>query len=98
YLMAGLKADTPAQVPNFCCMAAGPQLVDVDGDGVLDLTAGSYDPGAVYWFKGRGHGAFHARHMLLNLTGLPVLPVPEMNPYEKRNAATNIAWTYWDAN
>src|SRR5690606_9235648 len=36
------------------------QFADVNGDGFADLISGSYDPGAVYLFRGQGNGKFAA--------------------------------------
>lgn len=41
------------------------QFVDVDGDGKLDLVAGSRNLGGIFWFKGMGHGNFEGGQMLL---------------------------------
>jgi hypothetical protein len=108
YLMAGLSGDEPARSPNHCCVASGPQLQDIDGDGILDLTSGSYAPGFVYWFKGRGDGKFHLRQILTDTAGWPAMPMPEQNPYAEvygesgantlGNYMANIAWTDWDDN
>ena len=38
--------------------------MDFDGDGILDLVSGSYDPGEFYLFRGKGKGEFHARETI----------------------------------
>jgi hypothetical protein len=70
WLMAG---DHVAQVPIYCCVAASPVIADIDQDGIADLVSGSYDPGAIYWFKGRGKGQFETRQMLTDSVGVPIL-------------------------
>ncbi len=96
WLMSG---EAPAAVPNFCCVASGPQIVDVDGDHILDLTSGSYAPGAIYWFKGLGDGRYATRLMFTDFLGLPVFAHPEkVYEYDSRSDsyAANIAWIDWD--
>jgi hypothetical protein len=50
--------------------------VDFDGDGILDLVSGSYDPGELYWFRGLGKGKFAAREVIRDKSGKPILRVP----------------------
>lgn len=57
---------------NFCCIATGIRMADIDGDGKDDLTAGHYAPGYTYWFQGRKDG-FAPRQVLTEFSGLPVL-------------------------
>lgn len=35
-----------AHIRNFCCVAAGPRMVDINDDGIDDLVAGTYSPGS----------------------------------------------------
>jgi hypothetical protein len=57
--------------------------VDYDGDGILDLVSGSYDPGELYLFRGLGKGRFAAREVIRDKTGKPVLKVPnQKSPVE----------------
>jgi WD40 repeat protein len=51
--------------------------VDFDGDGILDLVSGSYDPGEIYLFRGLGKGRFAARETIKDKSGKPVLKVPD---------------------
>lgn len=99
-----MMEDQPARIENWCCMAVGPQFVDLDGDGVLDLTAGSYG-GPSYWFKGQGGTQFKLPHQLLGFHGTTLLAHPET--FAKRDAngmpdgivdsyAANIAWAKWN--
>jgi hypothetical protein len=50
--------------------------VDFDGDGILDLVSGSYDPGELYLFRGLGKGQFAAREVIRDKSGKPILKVP----------------------
>jgi hypothetical protein len=50
--------------------------VDFDGDGILDLVSGSYDPGELYLFRGQGHGKFAASEVIKDKSGHPILKVP----------------------
>jgi hypothetical protein len=51
--------------------------VDFDGDGILDLVSGSYDPGELYLFRGLGGGKFAAREVIKDRSGKPILRVPD---------------------
>jgi hypothetical protein len=51
--------------------------VDFDGDGILDLVSGSYDPGELYLFRGLGKGRFAAREVIRDKSGQPILKVPK---------------------
>ena len=64
--------DDVATVQNFCCVAAGIRMADIDGDGRDDLTAGSYAPGLIYWFRGESEG-FAARRSLTDRDGIPLI-------------------------
>ena len=50
--------------------------MDFDGDGILDLVSGSYDPGELYLFRGLGKGRFAAREVIRDKSGRPILKVP----------------------
>jgi hypothetical protein len=50
--------------------------VDFDGDGILDLVSGSYDPGELYLFRGEGKGKFAAREVIKDKAGKPIVKVP----------------------
>lgn len=67
YVQAGGR---DAQVPITCCVSFVPQIVDFDGDGIDDLVSGSY-PGDIYFFTGRGGGAFDAPVLQRNVNGDP---------------------------
>ena len=66
------SVDGPIHLPNFCCIAPTGRFADIDGDGIDDFTAGSYAPGAIYWFKGLGNGRYRERHMLTDREGIPI--------------------------
>jgi len=44
---------------------------------MLDLVSGSYDPGELYLFRGRGHGVFEASEVIKDKSGRPILKVPD---------------------
>lgn len=46
---------TPYSVDQFCCVGFTPQLIDLDEDGYMDITTGSYQ-GEVYWLRGSDIG------------------------------------------
>ena len=50
--------------------------MDFDGDGILDLISGSYDPGEIYVFRGLGGGKFKARDTIVDKSGKPILRHP----------------------
>jgi hypothetical protein len=93
--------EQPAKVVNFCCMAAAPQFADIDGDGIADLTAGSYG-GPVYFLKGLGGLQFVYPTQFLNGFGSTVVPNPvalyQIMPYfaprggKADSHATNVTW------
>jgi FG-GAP-like repeat len=85
-----------AMLHNFCCTATGVRFADIDGDGVDDLTAGSYLPGLIYWFPGEA-GGLGPRQILTDWSGLPILARLDeaaSNPYD--NYAAKPAWMDWD--
>jgi hypothetical protein len=63
-------------------------LVDFDGDGTLDLVSGSYDPGALYLFRGRGHGTFAAFEVIKDKGGKPILK----DPHQKQPVESFGSW------
>jgi hypothetical protein len=44
-------------------------LVDLDGDGKLDVISGSYSPGELYLFRGKGNGEFAEGEVIKDSTG-----------------------------
>ena len=63
--------DGIAMLWNGCCLGVNAEFADLDRDGILDMTASSYKPGGVYWFKGSTEG-FLPRVMLTDKNGLPL--------------------------
>ena len=51
--------------------------MDFDGDGILDMISGSYDPGDLYLFRGLGKGKFAARKLLRDEKGVPLVHHPK---------------------
>ncbi len=51
--------------------------MDFDGDGAPDFISGSYDPGALYLFRGKGRGEFSASEVINDKEGRPILKVPD---------------------
>ncbi|MDD2425724.1 MAG: VCBS repeat-containing protein [Bacteroidales bacterium] len=49
YLQAG---ETDASVESVCCIGFDPFVVDLDGDGVRDVTSGEYKSGFIHLYKG----------------------------------------------
>lgn len=69
--------------------------MDFDGDGHLDLVSGSYDPGEIYLFRGRGKGLFAARETINDRSGQPILRVPDQkHPVE--SFGSWLALVDWD--
>lgn len=69
--------------------------MDLDGDGILDLISGSYEPGALYLFRGRGKGKFAAREVIKDKSGRPILA----HPNQKNKVLSYGSWVNavdWD--
>jgi len=41
---------------QWCCIGIHPRLVDLDGDGYLDIVSGQYNPGLISWWRGSKDG------------------------------------------
>ena len=41
---------------QWCCIGIHPRLVDLDGDGYLDIVSGQYNPGKISWWRGSDKG------------------------------------------
>jgi hypothetical protein len=52
--------------------------VDFDGDGILDLISGSYDPGHFYLFRGKGKGEYLAQETITDKNGKPIVTNTKM--------------------
>ena len=65
-----------AEVRIYCCIGAQARFHDIDGDGVLDMLANSYDPGNLYLFRGRGNNKFAAREEVSDKSGTPIRSSP----------------------
>ncbi|QDV39241.1 FG-GAP repeat domain-containing protein [Tautonia plasticadhaerens] len=69
--------------------------MDFDADGTLDLISGSYDPGELYLFRGRGEGDFDPPEVIKDRDGRPILKVPD----QKDRVESFGSWTTlvdWD--
>ncbi len=83
-----------ARVTVYCCVGSSPQFVDFDGDGKLDMISGSYEPGALYLFRGLGDGKFAAREVIKDTSGKPILKVPDQKDRSESfcNWVTLVDW------
>lgn len=52
-------------------------MADHDGDGILDIVSGSYDPGDVYLLRGLGKGRYAAATPILDRAGVPLAHHPD---------------------
>jgi hypothetical protein len=66
-----LDGQAEGRVPSGCCVGFTPQLVDLDGDGKLDILSGSW-PGELYFFRGQGKGRFAPGEILKGKDGKPL--------------------------
>jgi hypothetical protein len=41
---------------QWCCIGIHPRIVDMDGDGHLDILSGQYNPGKISWWRGSEKG------------------------------------------
>lgn len=41
---------------QWCCIGIHPRIVDMNGDGHLDIVSGQYNPGKISWWKGSEKG------------------------------------------
>ena len=51
--------------------------MDHDGDGILDILSGSYDPGDIWLFRGTGKGNYEAGVVLEDEAGVPLVHHPK---------------------
>lgn len=55
YLQAGGK---DASVPPACCIGFDPSFIDLNGDGIMDVTSGQYMGGFINFYEGTGEKPF----------------------------------------
>jgi hypothetical protein len=65
-----------AAVRIYCCIGGQPRFHDLNGDGLKDMIANSYDPGHCYVFWGREGNQFSAREELVDKAGIPIRSSP----------------------
>ena len=70
-----------AEVHIYCCIGAQARFCDLDGDGLNDMIANSYDPGHCYLFRGLPNNKFAAREELLDKSSTPI----RSSPIQKQN-------------
>ncbi len=73
FIQAG---DVDAEVNIYCCIGSQARFCDLDGDGIRDMIANSYDPGHCYLFRGLPNNRFAAREELLDKAGVPIRSAP----------------------
>lgn len=73
FIQAG---DEDAAVTIYCCIGSQPRFHDLNGDGIRDMIANSYDPGHCYVFWGQGNHRFAAREELSDKDGVPIRSAP----------------------
>jgi hypothetical protein len=66
-----------AEVRIYCCVGSQPRFADLDGDGLRDLIANSYDPGHCYFFRRTAATEFAPREELKDIKGVPIRSTPE---------------------
>lgn len=78
YVQAGAiqAGGVTAEVRIYCCIGAQARFCDLDGDGIRDLIANSYDPGHCYHFRGLPDHKFAAREELLDKSNTPIRSTP----------------------
>ncbi|MEM8666271.1 MAG: VCBS repeat-containing protein [Planctomycetota bacterium] len=73
FIQAG---DEAAAVRIYCCIGSQARFGDLNGDGIRDMIANSYDPGHCYIFWGLPENRFAAREELLDKAGVPIRSAP----------------------
>ena len=75
---------------QWCCIGIHPRIVDMNGDGHLDILSGQYYPGKISWFKGSKDG-FLPR-VFIDQEGYV-----EGKRYERNKEPWSPeAWAYWN--
>lgn len=65
-----------AEVHIYCCIGSQARFCDLDGDGIRDMLANSYDPGHCYLFRGLPDNKFAAREELRDKSNTPIRSAP----------------------
>ncbi len=83
-----------AEVRIYCCIGCQARFCDLDGDGIRDMIANSYDPGHCYLFRGQPGNQFAAREELRDKAGIPIrsAPVQEQNYQSFGSFFTPVDW------
>jgi hypothetical protein len=78
YELAGLlkAAGEDAKVNIYCCIGGQARFCDLDGDGLRDMIANSYDPGHCHFFKRIKGDQFEAPKELNDEGGTPIRSSP----------------------
>ncbi len=78
YVQAGpmQASGVTAEVRIYCCIGSQARFCDLDGDGIGDMIANSYDPGHCYLFRGLPDHKFAAREELLDKSNTPIRSAP----------------------
>ncbi|MFO0912063.1 MAG: VCBS repeat-containing protein [Pirellulales bacterium] len=69
--------DKVASVNIYCCIGSQARFHDLNGDGIRDMIANSYDPGHCYVFWGQPNHRFSAAEELRDTAGIPIRSVPD---------------------
>lgn len=92
FIQAG---DQPAEVNIYCCIGSQARFHDLNGDGIADMVANSYDPGHCYVFWGLPNHRFSAREELLDKSGIPIRSAPEQKQ-EYQSFGSFFEFVDWD--
>jgi hypothetical protein len=65
-----------AKVPIYCCIGCQARFHDLDGDGIRDMFANSYDPGHCYAFPSLLNHRLGERLEMIDKSGVPIRSVP----------------------
>lgn len=65
-----------AAVRIYCCIGSQARFHDLNGDGIHDMIANSYDPGHCYVFWGLPDHKYAAREELVDKAGVPIRSAP----------------------
>ena len=85
YLQAGGR---DAMIPSSCCIGFDPFFLDLNGDGIMDVTSGQYTGGYINFYEGVGKNAFQFKE------GVNILQ-PELEDEATRK---NMKWWMRTAN